>query len=368
MNELDVKSYYYYDLHGKLSVKSSKPLFEEFPRVDPCETDLTINVMKEIEWNLENSEQLGQGFYGAEGEKWVYFEKKLFGKKIKLLLKDLEGRTGFWVNENFINIVKMPFPTKDVYTLWHYINAILSVKLLQKNSTLIHAGCLTYDNSGILLPAYPNTGKTTTTLTLSSKEGAGGSSSPTFKCLSDDLCIVDLSGTAYSVHPTITTSYIAERCNTGLSLRFGRLRKLLSPLLWNLSKIPFFPNFSYIDYVNIHQFLENKNKLALSAIIKYIFILEKGEEKVKRLNCEEASRKIYAINRREFYYSPSPLIWTYYYFNKSLNLPNLQDLENQIIMNMVHTAECFVLRCPDSFRYPQIIEDMLSRQETMPNE
>ena len=63
-----------------------------------------------------------------------------------------------------------------------YFFAFLQMKLLDNGFSLIHAGCVSKNNEGLLFPAFSDTGKTTTTLRFVESG---------YRLLGDDMVITD---------------------------------------------------------------------------------------------------------------------------------------------------------------------------------
>ena len=352
---------YCYDIYGKFTVCANLPLFEEFPRTELDKPDLIINVVDDIDPDLKDAVKLRDGFYGAENERWVYLSRNFFRKRIEIFLRNLEDQTELWINRNLIRLIKMSFPPRDLFTFWNLVNAVSLTKLLQKNCTFVHAASLDYNGHGILLPAYPNTGKTVTCLKLLSQNVPNDTINGGIRVLSDDLTLLDSSGFSYELKSFMASLVAIKESGIDIRTKFTTLKRLSDSLSFYLSKLPFFPVYRYIGYIDVKQRISNRQASVNKSKIDLICILEKGADEVKKINKDDALRKIWSINRRELYLFPSSIIWTYFYFNNDLQLPELQNRERMIIKNALDNAECYILRVSDNHSYVLLLQDFLRR-------
>ncbi|KQW06665.1 hypothetical protein ASC66_09430 [Leifsonia sp. Root4] len=113
--------------------------------------------------------------------------KKLF--TFQYVVRGLESRDvtiyfkRHWVDRVYMNAI-------GVYLQAQVLEPLMYFKLLQENILFMHAGGVTKDDMGILLPAYGGTGKTTLSMALLNQG---------HKLLGDDLLLVDVASGI--VHP-----------------------------------------------------------------------------------------------------------------------------------------------------------------------
>lgn len=94
------------------------------------------------------------------------------------------------------------------------VEPLLRWNLVRNGYALIHAACLEIDDAGTLITAQTDTGKTTTCLMSVRNHGTG--------FLSDDMVIVDESGTALAFPKPLTISAHTLRAARAAPLRAGR--------------------------------------------------------------------------------------------------------------------------------------------------
>jgi hypothetical protein len=113
--------------------------------------------------------------------------KKLFTFNYLVRGVDTKNVTIFfkrhWVDKVYMNAI-------GVYLQAQVLEPIMYLKLLEEGILFMHAGGVTKDGKGILLPAYGGTGKTTLSMALLNQG---------HKLLGDDLLVVDIA--AGIVHP-----------------------------------------------------------------------------------------------------------------------------------------------------------------------
>jgi hypothetical protein len=113
--------------------------------------------------------------------------KKLF--TFRFVVRGIETRTPtiyfreHWVDKLYMNAI-------GVFLQAQVLEPIMYYKLLEEGVLLLHAGGVTKDGRGILLPAYGGTGKTTLSMALLNQG---------HKLLGDDLLLVDIAKQV--VHP-----------------------------------------------------------------------------------------------------------------------------------------------------------------------
>ena len=70
-------------------------------------------------------------------------------------------------------------------------------------------------------------------------------------------------------------------------------------------------------------------------------------------------KKLLAINRDEFPWSINPYITRYSYINQQFNLRKLIDKEEEILVNMINNARCFVIRSANKKDFVDLLRNIL---------
>lgn len=181
----------HYSIHNILKISTNVDFFPQSLVVDKIRSpDLEI-----AEKNLEFEKRKPPTYqrfpiksYGS-GKKIVveYAPKKLL---LKLILENLEGKTKLNFEESgiykpFHNVIFPGWPSMN-----NIITFLLQIKLLQKGYVAIHSATISKKDVGILLPAWPSTGKSTACRNLSEMG---------FEVLGDEIGMFSTDRRAYKI-------------------------------------------------------------------------------------------------------------------------------------------------------------------------
>ena len=329
---------YYYNIHDIVKIASNIPLsrilnsvfHRYFLSPDALKPDIIVNIGKKVEISKSGLSRHDLWFYGKEGEDFVYYEDKLFGVKDRILVQNIRGTpTEIQASKSVLRI--SPRSRGSISDL---IETILDLKLLNAGYSTVHAACLSKNNSGILLAAFPNVGKTLSTLYLL-QQGFG--------YLYDDTGIIDKDGYAYSYPSTSAIGYQdflkfvtprdIGRWNYYKTLTKGYIIRK-SKIIERLFKPP------QIDLLAIKEYeVINKSK------VKFVCVLEIAEKKVKQIEKDKLITKIMAINSYSLpKVTKNPFMWVYAYFN-NLDLSRIREREKEILSNFLDHCKCFIISC-----------------------
>ena len=106
--------------------------------------------------------------------------------------------------------------------------------------------------------------------------------------------------------------------------------------------------------ISVSKIMENF-QVDEKARIKNIFILDRGEKSIEKIDAEDATRRILIINRNEFSYHKNPLLFAYSYFNPTLNINKLMDMEEKLIRAVVDKSNCFLLKTDNPREYIEFV-------------
>jgi hypothetical protein len=139
------------------------------------------------EYLNEEQNQIGVGLYTSyfPRKRALVFCQKFLGSYLKLVVENLENFPTYIVfNKSYPSVAKMSFPMRDLFSLSDVLRAVSLTKLLQKRFMMFH-GALVKDREGnvVTILSFPDTGKTSTAITLSRKYG--------FSIYSDDIFYSD---------------------------------------------------------------------------------------------------------------------------------------------------------------------------------
>lgn len=334
-------------MHGLIKIKSNVDLSPvdrrlSYFRVDEVKPNLTVHILKDFEADVARAVRLAPNFFGNKDEKWIYYDRPLAWFKLRLLVKELLGKTEVLATSSYL---KIHFRIGKITPLWELVPFIMDIKFLKKGYTFLHGGCLSKKGKGILFSAFPNTGKTFTAL-LSLKAQYN------FAYLSDDITIIDDGGCAYC-YPEPHRIFAHARKN-GISKKdpIKSLLKLGSSVMkFRVTE----PTESFVD---LYSQIKNP-EIIRKTEIENIFFLEDGEKSVERIDHQNAYKRLLALNRHEFPFCTDPIILSYAYFNPELNLEELSSKEEEILSVLTDKAECFILRSRNPTRFIDLIESIV---------
>jgi hypothetical protein len=298
-----------------------------------------INISFSVDPHLSKLDQPTQKFhfcYGAENAEEVYFERPLgLGLSAKLHCKNLMTDPQIHVNTTYYKLIR--FKIDNTFPPGVHLADTLSLLLLNNNYIPLHCAAISSNNEGIVLAAPPDTGKSITTM-LAVKRGYG--------FLSEDIAIAD-DRYIYS-NPQTTTFYHTPGVNVNHSFR----QKLIRFIDTNMPVLSYFVTPQAARIYDIMKDI----KIELRVPIKYIFILNRGKDSLEELDSKDALRRILTINRNEFSYHKNTLLFAYSYFNRSLNINALMQIEEKLIENMTSKVKSYLVQSADAANFINIID------------
>ena len=211
-------------------------------------------------------------------------------------------------------------------------------------------------NSSFLLLAFPDTGKTSTIISIIEQQDNA-------EYLSDDLTIIDKKGNTYCYPIPITlSSKVIQRILNNKKVGLKQLLKLkfYSFLQRHLStnyissRLFKFPPKEYIwDII--------KNiKIAKKAKVNAICLLEYGEDGVEKVNSGHMLKKVNLTNTEIVQHlTTNPIITIYSYFNSKMDLFHYLKLYQEITESFLNKAESFIIRSKKGTWHKTIKEQIL---------
>ncbi|MCC6019082.1 MAG: hypothetical protein LM601_08620 [Candidatus Verstraetearchaeota archaeon] len=323
-----------YNIHNKIKILSDLELelnyFSTNNATGPF--DLNIRVVGGILMDLSRLERFCQNYFGLENRHFVLRRIREYPFRSEILLKDLLGETLLAITKHYY-MTRYVLDFSPAVLGSSLIQQILRIKMLLKGLSLLHCACISHkeSNTGILLSAYPDIGKTTTTL-LAVKSGL-------FEYLSDDEIIVDQNHVAWAFPKVFN---IRNLKYTGFRIK-STFRKKLSSSMLSLVPWPLNIYLSRIEHVDVGNVIPIKEH----APIKYIFILESGQNLCKLLSKEECIRKLWLNNKRQYSCIPE-LLNIYAYFNADFDLEELINKEKKLISDLAFQSECFLIKAKNA--------------------
>jgi hypothetical protein len=134
-------------------------------------------------------------------------------------------------------------------------------------------------------------------------------------------------------------------------------------------KVLFNRALGHIPLLSVHLFPEQvlfdaqeilQGGVKTSTDVSLVVFLQSGPEGWYQIDHERALMKLLAINLTEFGYCPE-LLLAYSYFNPSLNLQKMGEIEREIVSKVLRRADCYVLNAMDPSRFSQLLAGLVNK-------
>ena len=295
---------------------------------------MKFEIVKTIDSDYkQNSSRLDFWFYGQQNKNFVYFEDVFFGLKNQILLKNLLGETELKVTKSCLLLDKL-YPPRSRQSIQNLIIAIDRIHQIQEGKLYTHAACVSNDDMTILIVAYPNVGKTLSTLQFL-KEG--------WKYISDDTVLIDNKGYAFLTPFAAAIGYkdflrFIKPSDVGRRKYYQKLIKAkinqLNKAIERITKPP---------TLNLAELYPTKDK----GKVDIVATIEIGPEKIKKISLSEITERITNINSYSIGRISNPLIWVYSYFNNSFSVNKIEDNEKVNLTSFLENCngEFYSLAC-----------------------
>ena len=318
---------YSYNFNHIFSLQTNIPYFEGMfhtfrSHAGNSGADLETSSDSRLRFNVIQDNNLKVSASGKERINLMFFHEprsetiEFMYPWFKPILAKLDfSKQGFTFTFNkryltFSNIVAEGWELIDVF------RSMLEIYLIQSDMYMLHAAAIKLRDEGIILPAFGNTGKTSTSWMLS-KNGA--------EFLTDEFAIIDSKGNCYGLP---CSSVVSKGSVAKFGIRLSRKQSLALFLNETKSKIlstRFAPG-------GIKIYPDNLFRICNSARITRIAIIQNGPDLVQRLTSTEALTRIKAIQDYEFGWRANPYVLALSFFT-GLDLNSLGIKEYEFLRN-----------------------------------
>lgn len=335
----------YYSIHDIVRIRANRdvPIPEYFELdatdVDPDSFEADISVVEGslgIDRPENEKKRSGAFFYWTDAD-GLYIEYEIPVLDAQMCLRDLEGQTEILFSEAFVK-------HGDII---HLFEVVLSIKITQAGYTLIHTGCLNHDGDGVLISALPDTGKTSTCLSLLNGEDV--------RFMSDDLAIVSEEGEVYSyprrvnISPYTLTGEVMSRSDDLVSRIKQRLANSRFEILFGTVFSISMGDRKEVPRVYIDDVSE----------VESVYMISGGETGVTKItDPEEKARKI-LVNTHELYDPFKIYTLNFYYHLFDFDVYEILDRQREIVRGAVGDAECYEVKSNVVKDYPRLIDEQL---------
>ena len=254
-------------------------------------------------------------FHAKHNEDFVFFNDTFLGLKNLILLKNLNSpTTTITFNKNVLRLDKI-YPPRSRKSLHNLLHSIIKIKLIEKGYATLHAATLSKNNKGTLLLAFPNVGKTLSTLQLLKDN---------YKYLSDDAVHVHKSGTACLTKFPSAIGYndflkFIEPNDIGKTYYYKKLIKAYIITQNKLiERVCRHPHLTLGDIFNVE----------LSTPITNVCVLELGPKKITEITTKELLQLRAPIDSYSLGRFNNPFLFIYDYFN-GWSVEMIENLEKE---------------------------------------
>lgn len=339
-----MQNYEYLIKPNVIKINSNKdyiPYFsfgDHFNRSESQVRPYTVEMSVYMENDLVRPENLFQTFQsclGCDGIDAIYYERNLgMGITAKMYVENLFGGGKVMANSSYFKYVRAKID--NAYPIGVHLADFLILNLLQRGYSPLHCAALSLEGAGMLIVGPPDSGKSFTTI-LALKQG--------FRYVSEDVTFVDETNVYANPY---TSTFVHNKKSRHLRDFFRELLPISSYFFES-------PRTTIRDLVKDLQIDEKVE-------VKKIFIIDQGkEDSSQKIGASEAVRRILIINRNEFSYYKNPIILAYSYFNPSLDLSKLMQIEEHIIKSLIEKADCFLIKSSNPKNYINMIVDILRK-------
>ena len=314
-----------YSIHDIIKIKSNF-LWKKLPNyflVDKIDKpDITMTI-KNINTNSERLTPLGLRI--QKGNDFIIHSPRILGNP-KLKIKNLHDETKtteIELTKNYKKIFDLYGSTVGSNVLSDILSSILQIELIQRGYAIIHSACVSKDGSSILISAWSDTGKTTTSMSMINDS---------FNFMSDDLTIINEDGISYCFPQEIR-------------------KNIFNPF----EKIPF------LNRVRLSKEIDISDKIVDRSIIDKLFFLEKKDtNEVVEINRRETLRKLFISTASTLDFSSNEVIMACSYLDSRINIDNLYEKNRRIVDRMLEAVDCFFeVRTIDSRMFSKLILNKL---------
>lgn len=335
----------YYSIHDIVRVKTNRVIpIPEYFRLPPeevveddFEADITVR-QESLGINRPAAEKKRSGaFFYWTDEDGLFIEYEVPVLDAQMCLRDLPGNTTIQFSEAFVK-------HGDII---HLFEILLSLKFVQKDHALVHTGCLNVDGKAALITALPDTGKTSTTLSLLDGERV--------RFMSDDLAIINADGEVYSyprkvnISPYTLIGELMQRSTDPVSRIKRRLANSRLEILFGTVF-----SISMGDRKEVpREYIDDKSTL------ETCFIISGGNEEVYEItDLEERVRKV-LVNTLELYDPFKIYTLNFYYHLFDYDVFEHIDRKREIVRGALEDVETYEVKSNSVPQYPERIREYL---------
>jgi hypothetical protein len=337
---------YVNDFYGIFSLETNIPyfdgMFHAFRSNDPrSKLRIRFFLDEKLRISTVSKEKVNIMLHYNPSDNSVEFDYPWFRPICAKLISQNELQTyTFLFNKNYFRLSNI---VAEGWELIDVLRSILVVSLLRNGLYMVHAAAVKIGDRGVLIPAFGNTGKTTTAWMLANR-GA--------EFLTDEFAIIDSDGNCYGFP---CSSLLSPSSVKALGIRIGRGQSLSLTLNQFKSRVlssRFAPGGIKLNPDSIF-------KISSKAPISLVAILQNGIDQVDRIGKSQVIEKIKAIQDYEFGWKTNPYVLAQRFFNPGFDIDSLLSEEEAFLKCLVEKVEDLHLVSSDSGKHYLTIEKLV---------
>lgn len=307
----------------------------------PTKLNFVFKIVNDIKKPAELNKKF-EFFWGKNNNKRLYYERPFWGRiKFKMLIEKNGSDFFFLVNRFYFEHIRF-----QLGTIWLPGTCLLNTvifSLLNLDYLVLHSACISKNDRGILLISSSTGGKSLTAYS-SLKKG--------YKLLSEDVLVLNPKDNYANSLISYTPQYLSQ-INKHKTKPSSFDRFSILTLFSSIFSLMF-----RRDYVSSKLFRKffSSGRLIDKTKINKICILEKGEDKIIKLNKVEALKKVLAINRARFDYYNDTSLRAFSYFNPEMDIEVINKKEEEALFSVIKQSECYLFQADDPARFVDYIE------------
>lgn len=322
-------------VYGRVAPKAKKSDY------DKCEIKINFEVRNtddvfEKSFDIDEYDRYNY-FYAKKDDKKIYYDRTfLFSARLRYKVELFDDCINFVVNKNYFRFIKHKFI--NLHSVEHILNDIAAGKLLFNGYATLHCSAVKIGNRTLVIFGPPSIGKTITAIKLSEEENAQ------FIC--EDIALTDGSN-IYSVPWTSTFRYYEHDKESIKDKIANNIER----------KIPFLKLTPSKNKKSINSYLNNallKERVKATDLI----VLGKGNNEFIETK-EGIFENIINLNKYQFNYHKSPTMLCINYFNPSISLDKMYDIEKKLVGEVLDNTNAFRIYAENASDYSEIIKDNL---------
>ncbi len=336
---------YEYNVHNLFSLASNIPSFEHmlhsFRTANLTQpSDFRFHLKDDLRIFTKGKERINVMFYRNSHDDSIELDYPWFiPVRAKLGIQDNPPRYDFSFNRNYLRVSPI---IGGGWRLLSIFRSLVQLYLVQRNMLMLHGAAIKIGDTGILIPAIENTGKTTTAWMLARRGAQFGT---------DEHVIVDQDGGCHCIPGSSSITLTTARAvNIPLSTR-EKISLLLNYLKGKLLTVHFTSG-------GIGVYPQRMFPLCSEMELTKIAIIQNGPDFVREIPAEEALAKIRTIQSIEFAWRTNPFLQARSFFDRNFDATRLSSLEDNLLSSVLSKARGLYLVSSSKGQHYEEIEKL----------